>query len=335
MNLDWVPYSILQNYLPNIEKGYAKKIHQQIVDKYPNGEDWLNTPQPSKESFRVGNYGDSAYILVWAWIRNLYSHKAYSKILAEYIRSLKGSNIILKLARGLNLIDEEIEKVIENREATSGSISTVKRGMALRCLFLMKPFKHWTDDDVLNSEWISSTFGKQFTNVAVQDIRIKMGLSNTVMIAKVKKHIWEKKHGKDFPDHQQMVFSFFNEVMIATPSKTKNVVWAVNNFFDFLKENNLPDCSHFKKHDYIRFTNWLLNDLAKTTVNKAIQDVRKFFQWGVGEYDFFPITPEFPEDIWKSLSKNARKEYESSSGHSFSEEGQANALAKAIIQYEP
>ena len=24
MNLDWVPYSILQNYLPNIEKGYAK-----------------------------------------------------------------------------------------------------------------------------------------------------------------------------------------------------------------------------------------------------------------------------------------------------------------------
>ena len=71
----------------------------------------------------------------------------------------------------------------------------------------MKPFKHWTDDDVLNSEWISSTFGKQFTNVAVQDIRIKMGLSNTVMIAKVK-NTFGKKHGKDFPDHQQMVFSF-------------------------------------------------------------------------------------------------------------------------------
>ncbi|WP_283747080.1 hypothetical protein [Bacillus cereus] len=335
MNLDWVPYLILQDYLPNIRRSYADTIYKQIIDQYPKGEDWLNTPQSMKKSFRVGNYGDSAYILIWAWVRNLYNHPTYSKVLVDYIKSLKGSNIILKLARGLNLIDEETEKVIEDREATISSIIIVKKGIALRCLFLMKPFKQWTDDDVLNSEWISSAFSRKFTNVAVQDIRIRMGLSNTVMIARVKRHIWEKKHGKEFPDHRQMVLAFFNEAVIATPRKAQNVVWATNKLFDFLKENDLPDCSHFKKLDYIRFTNWLLNDLAKATVNKAIQDVRKFFQWGVGEYDFFPITLEFPEDVWKSLSKNARKEYESSSGHSFSEEGQANALAKAIIQYEP
>ena len=113
MNLDWIPYLILQDYLPNIRKSYAGTIYKQIINQYPKGEDWLNTPQSMKKSFRVGNYGDSAYILIWAWERNLYNHPTYSKVLVDYIKSLKGSNIILKLARGLNLIDEETEKLLK------------------------------------------------------------------------------------------------------------------------------------------------------------------------------------------------------------------------------
>ncbi|MDR4920289.1 hypothetical protein RGU71_05970 [Bacillus thuringiensis] len=348
MNINWItPEEAFEIYLPatnknsyiSTYKSRTKTIYSQIINTFPNSKDWLDEPFSSKKVFRESHASCAPYIICWAWKRNLFKEPVYRDALFEYLSNRSHSGFAISaFIKYLNLIEENVYHVIEDiyGDITKGQGSSTKLGLSLLCLFLMKPFKQITDEDI----WAFPALfqSRRYNAKAIQDVRIRLGLTQKIVKSDRRHYRLPYMLGKQYPNWKQVFddyYSYGKLIFANDKSKISNLFTPIKHLMEFLHLYNKDDCSQFYRKDFVLFTDYLLTKMKKNGARNNITKLKKFFNWGVGLYNLFPKTLDYPSDYWYKIDNEARNESNTSDGRAFKEAGIAEKFVQALSLYQP
>lgn len=339
--MEWIPFEEFEGQVHQSTDKYVtryrvknyKVVVGQLQERYPSGKEWLLSPLEEK-SIQFRDTSELRYILFWAWQKKIYLNLEYRQFFYDYLLQCYSSpataNQIKRWVRECHLLtDNEWELIKTHTHTKNGNCKAI----IFLTLFLMKPFREITDEDLDKTPII---YNRRLSKKTVNDLRLKLGYTNKV-VKKPRTGNWSTilfAH----PSWGEMFREYYNYLVRASakPKYINRVGQCLKVLLEYLEDCSLEDCSQFTWDDFESLTNFLLSDNREvSSVNEMIAKYKKFFLWGVNESTFFPKELEFPESFWKSLSKRAKEHSRKGNGRAFTDENIADEIVKILTKYQP
>ncbi|WP_160670502.1 tyrosine-type recombinase/integrase [Clostridium sp. C8-1-8] len=338
MELHWCDSDyIINTFLKN--DSYNKKLSVKNAKKrlsfhFPKPQNWLEATVDDKIKFNKFESGFSElhYIICWVWVNKFYKKTRYIPILLEYLLDSRhnSNQAAIWLARKVNLITQNEEQIISAHRC---EVSGFRKRLALHCILLGKSFKDFTDEDTIRiPQLFDST---KYTAKAIQDIRIKLNYTNTIVKRNNRHSKWELLINDPCLGH---LFKQYVEFLQRSDVRTKymqNTLSSFNKLYSYLQTKNLKSLTSFNSSEFINLTEYLILQTSESTALCYIANIKRFFQWGLGETTYFPTTLDFPHSYWSSLMKKVKKARKDSDGRAFSELSLAEDIVRIIYEFTP
>jgi len=339
--MEWVPFEEFEEKIPKSTQEHVtthrvknyRVVVGQLQERYPSGKEWLSSPIEEK-GIQFRNVSELEYILFWAWKKKIYLNLEYRQFLYDYLFQRYGisgtANQIKRWVREYPLLtDNEWALIKTNNNTKNGSFKVI----IFLTLFLMKPFREITDEDL---DKTPITYNRRLSKKTVNDLRLKLGYTHKI-VKKPRTSNWTTIL---FPDPcWGEMFREYHDYLVradAKPIYITRVGQCLKVLMDYLELHSLKDCSQFTWEDFESLTNFLLSDNREvSSVSVMIAKYKKFFLWGANENSFFPKELEFPESFWKSLSKQAKEHSRKGNGRAFTDENIADEIVKILTKYQP
>ena len=336
--LEWIDYTKVYDYFKNDKPSLSifKRIMPMFFEKYPTPLDWLNDDKKENPEHQLG-YGSNTtnpliYILFWIYETNVLEIKEYEHVILNYLKGKLLSSYIENFAIYKDLISREDIDKIRDIIGSKTSITTI----SLVCIYLKKNFNDIADEDLQRcyKHDLVHKFG-------MQNIRMKLGLSNIVPKRKSRDLRWNALYNDDkFGD----VFKeYYKYLKVAHTSSNKSTTTrylsttgtALQHLLDFINESNYEDFTVFASPSvYEDFIEFLEQFIAPQSVKSYIPRVRNFIDANVGK-KYFPTENNFCKHYWSMYTRNLKKLYNMSEGRSFSDTRLAKEIVLALLNYEP
>lgn len=337
--LEWIDSTKVDDYYKNdISSLYAfRKIIPTFFKMYPTPLHWINDDEKHLPKY---NYGDSSnttnpliYILFWIYETNVLEIKEYEPIILNYLASKFKSSYLENFALYKNLISKkDIEKIKDVNKSARLPLAAI----CLPCICYKKKFKDITDEDL--EKFYRYNIIHKF---AMQNLRIKLGLSNIIPKPNSKKRRWEalyndEKFGDIFKKYIKFLKSSHTSSNKSTTSRYLSTTGTVlGHLLDFINESNYEDFSAFESPSvYEDFIEYLEQFISPQSVKGYIPRARNFIDLHLGE-EFFPKRSNFCDNYWSMYSRNLKKLYRESEGLSFSDPRLAKEIVLTLLNYEP
>lgn len=325
-----------------------RKIASDFLKVYPTPEDWWDIPlkQRIDKKYKFDEfvrYDETGFIINWVCTTPIYNDcdiRERQLQLASYFDQRHTYCNYVKWSTFYGLItDEEIVKV---KELYSFEHSVLV-GLSIHAIILQKAVKDFKQEDLWLIPYIRSE--QTYSEKRVLDTLFylgywqtpgKMNFKTNFDIAKAHPqwgHIAENYYG-------YLTRGFATEQVIGSRGRL------IKKLFDYLEQNDLPDCSMFDFDAFLSLIEHLrigtrVEKISEATLSKRLLGIKGFMDWGINKCQerdpFFPEKLDFPNDEITRTARKSLEEYVKTDGLAFPEDDPEfpELLVNAIKDYKP